>query len=333
MGQEECACEEDRFGERENTGMGKYRETVRVAEQTELSAGIFSLWIETKEIAREAKAGQFLSLYSRDESRMLPRPISICTIDREENRLRLVYRVAGGGTREFSGLKEGDTLEVVGPLGNGFPLSEKKALLIGGGIGIPPMVELARELNCEKAFVMGYRTDDRFLKEELEELGTVYYATEDGSYGVKGNVLDAVREYGLKAEVLYACGPTPMLRAIQAYAREHGLTCYLSLEERMACGIGACLACVCKSMDVDAHTYVKNKRICKEGPVFEGSEVDLSPWVSQEPAVSEKKAEEAKAGREERTAGRISQEERTAGKEFQENILGRTGAEWEEVRS
>ena len=261
--------------------MGKYRSTVKVTEQTELSAGIFSLWIETREIAGAARAGQFLSLYSRDESRMLPRPISICAIDRERNRLRLVYRVAGAGTKEFSSLKAGDTLEVVGPLGNGFPLGKQKALLIGGGIGIPPMVELGRELNCEKAFVMGYRTEDRFLGEELEELGQVYYATEDGSSGVKGNVLDAIREYELEADVLYACGPTPMLRALQDYAREKGITCYLSLEERMACGIGACLACVCKSMDVDAHTYVKNKRICKEGPVFEGKEVDLSPWLPQ----------------------------------------------------
>ena len=100
-------------------------------------------------------------------------------------------------------------------------------------------------------------------------------ATEDGSAGTKGNVLDAIRENGLQADVIMACGPTPMLRAIKAYAQEHGIECYLSLEEKMACGVGACLACVCKSKEVDRHSHVHNKRICKDGPVFKAEEVEL----------------------------------------------------------
>ena len=100
-------------------------------------------------------------------------------------------------------------------------------------------------------------------------------ATEDGSVGAKGNVLDAIKEYKLNADVIYACGPTPMLRALKAYAAEQGMTCYISMEERMACGIGACLACVCKSKDVDAHSHVHNKRVCKDGPVFLSTEVEL----------------------------------------------------------
>ena len=100
-------------------------------------------------------------------------------------------------------------------------------------------------------------------------------ATEDGSAGTKGNVLDAIRANGLHADVIMACGPTPMLRAIKAYAQENGIECYLSLEEKMACGVGACLACVCKSKEVDAHTNVHNKRVCKEGPVFRAEEVEL----------------------------------------------------------
>ena len=256
--------------------MNKYKERAVILEQEEISPGIFSLWIETEEIAGEAKAGQFLSLYSGDESRLLPRPISICEIDRERKALRLVYRVAGKGTREFSGKKPGETLDVVGPLGNGFPLLRKKAFLIGGGIGIPPMLELARELSCEKQIILGYRDGDLFLREELEAFGSVFCATEDGSRGTRGNVLDAIRENSLSAEVIYACGPTPMLRAIKEFAGERGMECYLSLEERMACGVGACLACVCKSMDVDAHTHVKNKRVCAEGPVFRAEEVDLT---------------------------------------------------------
>ena len=279
--------------------MSKYKERAVVLEQVQISDGIFSLWLQTDKIAGEAKAGQFLSLYSQDESRMLPRPISICEIDKERNALRLVYRVAGKGTDEFSRLQPGESLDVVGPLGNGFPLLTKKAFLIGGGIGIPPMVQLAKELDCEKQIVVGYRTNDLFLKEELEAQGTVYYATEDGTAGTKGNVLDAIRENGLTADVIYACGPTPMLRALQAYAREQGMECYLSLEERMACGIGACLACVCKSMDVDHHTYVKNKRICQEGPVFEANEIDLTPWSAAKPG-----AKSCGCGQEDKKEGR-----------------------------
>ncbi len=123
--------------------------------------------------------------------------------------------------------------------------------------------------------MLGYR-DKLFLQEEFQQYGDVFVATEDGSSGTKGNVLDAIAENQLKADVIYACGPLPMLRALKQYAAENGITCYVSLEERMACGIGACLGCVCKSKETDAHTNVKNKRICKEGPVFEAGEVDLS---------------------------------------------------------
>lgn len=255
----------------------KYREAAQVTEQRELAPGIYSLWLKTDKIAAEAVPGQFLSVYSQDGSRMLPRPISICEIRPEEGLLRLVYRVAGAGTKEFAGYGKGAALEVVGPLGNGFPLDKgcKKVFLIGGGIGIPPMVELAKRLPGEKQLIMGYRDSRLFLKEELESRGRLYIATEDGSVGTRGNVLDAIRENGLTADAVFACGPAPMLRALKAYAAEQGMDCYLSLEERMACGVGACLACVCKSMDVDAHTHVKNKRICKDGPVFAADEIEL----------------------------------------------------------
>ena len=232
------------------------------------------MWIEAKDIAEHARAGQFLSVYSNDGSRLLPRPISICEIDREKGKLRLVYRVAGKGTKEFSDMHAAATLKVMGPLGNGFPKKEKKAFLIGGGIGIPPMLELAKELDCEKQMVLGYR-DELFLNDEFKPYGTVTIATEDGSAGTKGNVLDAIRENGLTADIIYACGPTPMLRAIKQYAAEHDIECYISMEERMACGIGACLACVCQSKDKDAHSNVNNKRICKEGPVFLAEEVEI----------------------------------------------------------
>ena len=255
----------------------KYKETAVILEQREISDQIYSLWLHADDIVREARPGQFVSVYCRDESRLLPRPISICELDKESGRLRLVYRAVGAGTQEFSSYGPGETLELVGPLGNGFPLDKgyEKPLLIGGGIGVPPMVELAKWLPGDKAIVSGYRNGDLFLKEELSRNAALYVATEDGSAGTKGNVLDAVRENRIEADAIFACGPAPMLRALKAYAAEQGIDCYLSLEERMACGIGACLACVCTSKDVDAHTNVKNKRICKDGPVFAAEEIEL----------------------------------------------------------
>ncbi len=252
----------------------KFKELAIIIRQEEIADNIYSMWLRTEQIAKYAKAGQFISVYCNDGSRLLPRPISICEIDREDGAIRIVYRIAGEGTKEFSALHTGEQLEVVGPLGNGFPQKSKKAFLIGGGIGIPPMLQLAKELNCEKQMILGYR-DELFLVDEFENLGAVYIATEDGSAGTKGNVLDAIRENGLDAEVIYACGPTPMLRALKAYAMENNIECWISMEERMACGIGACLACVCKSTNKDGHTNVKNKRICKEGPVFLAQEVEF----------------------------------------------------------
>lgn len=254
--------------------MGKVKTTAKVVSQEALAADIYSMWIEAPEIAAAAKPGQFLSVYTKDAGRLLPRPISICETDKAKGRLRIVYRVAGAGTAEFSGYRAGDDIAVMGPLGNGFPLKSKKAFLIGGGIGIPPMLELSKNLECEKQIVLGYR-DELFLNREFEPFGRVYVATEDGSAGTKGNVLDAIRENGLTADVIYACGPTPMLRALKAYAQERKIECWISLEERMACGIGACLACVCRSTDVDEHSHVHNKRICKDGPVFSAQEVEL----------------------------------------------------------
>lgn len=252
----------------------KSREEAIVIRQEEIADGIFSMWLKTDEIAKNAKAGQFISVYCKDGSRMLPRPISICEIDKKDGALRIVYRVAGKGTEEFSGMRAGMILDILGPLGNGFPKKSKKAILIGGGIGIPPMLELAKELECEKQIVLGYR-DELFLTEEFEKAGEIYLATEDGSMGTKGTVLDAIRVNELEADIIYACGPTPMLKAVKEYAKKAGIECWISMEERMACGIGACLACVCKSRHKDSHTNVHNKRICKEGPVFLAEEVEL----------------------------------------------------------
>lgn len=288
----------------------KFEEIAVVVDQNALGSGIYDLTLKTTNIAKAAKAGQFVSVYSNDKSKLLPRPISLCGIDRDEDTIRLVYRVTGEntGTEEFSKLVMGDRIRILGPLGNGFTVEPgKKAFLIGGGIGVPPMLQLSKDINsgvvqttgavdtntqekgqteekqinghgkkiCDMNIIMGYRDENTFLLDEFKEQADSFVATEDGSVGTKGNVIDAIKENGLEADVIYACGPMPMLRALKAYAMEHDMECYVSMEERMACGIGACLACVCKTKDKDAHSNVNNKRICKEGPVFNAKEVEL----------------------------------------------------------
>ena len=249
-----------------------------------LADGICSMTLRYPEgeAPAEVKPGQFAGLYPNDASMLLPRPISICRWDPERGELRFVFRTAGAGTMSLAAQKTGDTVDVLGILGNGYDLSElagKRVLLLGGGIGVPPMLELAaclsKEPGTEVTAVMGYRDSDMFLTEELGECARLLIATEDGSAGTKGNVLDAVRENGVTADVLCACGPMPMLRAVKKYAREKGIPAYLSLEERMACGVGACLGCVTKTAKTDSHSHVKNARICTEGPVFKAEEVEI----------------------------------------------------------
>lgn len=258
----------------------RQKELAKVVSQEKLAEGIFSMWIQT-EAAKTAKPGQFISMYTNDGSKLLPRPISICEIHEAKGQLRVVYRVTGEntGTKQFSEMKAGDTLPMIGPLGNGFPFEKaegKSVFLMGGGIGVPPILELAKQMQCKKKqIVVGYRDAQTFLKGEFEQNGEVYISTEDGSVGTKGNVMNAIEERGIQADIIFACGPTPMLRAIKNYAEENGIECYISLEERMACGIGACLACVCKSKEKDHHSNVNNKRICKDGPVFLSTEVEI----------------------------------------------------------
>ncbi len=252
-----------------------------VTDPKKLTEGIYSMWLQFPEdynVAAMAVPGQFISMYCGDGSRLLPRPISICGINADERKLRVVYRIAGKGTEEFSKLTAGDKIPVMGPLGNGFTRKSGKAVLIGGGIGIPPMLALAQSLKeegAEVSVVLGYRDNDLFLKEEFEPYADVYVSTEDGSVGTKGNVIDAIRSEKLQADTIYACGPLPMLRGVKAYAAETGTAAQISMEERMACGIGACLGCVCQSTDVDGHSYVHNKRVCKDGPVFDAEEIEI----------------------------------------------------------
>lgn len=255
----------------------KEKVTANVISQQEIAANIFDMWIAT-DLADQAKPGQFICVYPKDKSTLLPRPISICEVDKEQKALRIVYRIAGKGTAEFSGYKAGDSIDILGTLGNGFPVEEgkgKKVFLMGGGIGVPPILELAKEMDAKKQIVVGYRDNQLFLAEDLAKYGTVYAATEDGSAGTKGNVMNAIEENELEADMIFACGPMPMLRAIKRYAQAHQIPAYISLEEHMACGVGACLGCVVKTKEVDHHSHVHNARICTDGPVFEAQEVEI----------------------------------------------------------
>ncbi|MDO4788936.1 MAG: dihydroorotate dehydrogenase electron transfer subunit [Johnsonella sp.] len=257
--------------------MPKHKQRGRIIAQKMLCENVYDLWIEEEEIAKNAMPGQFVSVFLKDRSRKLPRPISICEIGEDKKSFRLVYRITakGSGTEEMSTYREGESLELMGPFGNGFALDREEVMLIAGGIGIPPMLELAKRLPGEKTAVLGYRDGNTFLSGEIGKYAKLHIASEDGSAGSKGNVMDLIREKNLRSRTVMACGPRAMLKAVSEYCMENEIECFLSLEERMACGIGACLACVCKTGEKDEYSHVHNKRICKEGPVFAAKEVIL----------------------------------------------------------
>ncbi|WP_455191206.1 dihydroorotate dehydrogenase electron transfer subunit [Eubacterium ramulus] len=241
-----------------------------ITENKKLASGIFSMKIQAQGLTVKARPGQFVILYCKDESRKLGRPLSICEIDHDKQELRIVYRVVGKGTEEFSKLNVGDQIPVLGPLGNGYDIHAKHVLLVAGGVGIPPMLELAKSISGEKTIVLGYRNNELFLKEDFERYGTVYIATDDGSAGIKGNVVDVIQYYGIETDIICACGPTPMLRALANYTDEQDIEAKFSMEAHMACGIGVCLGCAIPIKDEQGFVY---KRVCKDGPVFDSKEI------------------------------------------------------------
>ena len=208
--------------------------------------------------------GQFVNI--KLEGLYLRRPISVC--DYDEGSLTLIYKVVGEGTRQMAKMGAGVVLDTLTGLGNGYN-TEKSGdapLLIGGGVGVPPMYNLARKLIAEGkavSVILGFNSKgDVFYEEEFRALGaTVYVATADGSYGTRGFVTDVMAD--LDYSYFYTCGPEPMFRALDKIAKTSG---QYSFEERMGCGFGACMGCSCK-------TLTGNKRICKEGPVMEREEI------------------------------------------------------------
>ncbi|MBC1999547.1 dihydroorotate dehydrogenase electron transfer subunit [Listeria marthii] len=249
---------------------------MKVIQQTEIADKVYEL-ILTGECVADMSPGQFLMLKPSRSDLLMRRPISICSYDKTAQTCILLYRVEGDGTKDFSLLSGGDTIDVLGPLGKGFDIdttpAPKTALLIGGGIGVPPMYQLGKELagkGVEVTFVNGFQSaKDSFYAKEMTAYGTVHIATVDGSLGTQGFVTDITKNFPEEPDVIYSCGPKAMLQAVKASFPE--TKTYLSLEERMACGIGACYACVCPKAD-DTN---KQFKVCEDGPVFRADEVKL----------------------------------------------------------
>ncbi|MBN2830435.1 MAG: dihydroorotate dehydrogenase electron transfer subunit [Candidatus Cloacimonetes bacterium] len=234
----------------------------------ELKADYFVLMIEDSALAQVSEPGQFFNLSCSDgDIPRLKKPISIYDVDGSE--IAFMIKKVGKGTEYLSKLKVGDSIDVLGPLGNPFPLvSGKSVLMVSGGVGYPPLVYLKKKLeDCEVISIHGGRSyDDIFLCD--------YPFTEDGSYGRKGLVTAHLEKIikKHKIEVIYTCGPDSMMKAIGRKALELNIDCYLSLEEYMACGIGACYGCAVKVKADNEQGYIY-KRVCKDGPVFEVKEL------------------------------------------------------------
>lgn len=244
-----------------------------IVEKEMLKSDICKLVLKNDFISELSKAGQFLHILCGEK--LLRRPISICRIDKVAHTLTIVFQIKGEGTHWMADQAVGTFLDVIGPLGNGFDLdTDKKVLVIGGGIGVPPMLGIADELgkNCDA--ILGFKSiENTILLEQFSDVcKETTIMTDDGSLGSKGFVTNAMtRQVKLyDYDVIYACGPTPMLKGISEIAIQNNIECFVSLEERMGCGIGACLTCACKIMR-DGET--KMLRVCKDGPVFNAKEV------------------------------------------------------------
>lgn len=244
----------------------------KLIKKTEIIKGIFDYTVEAPEIASQVQCGQFLHIECGGKT-FLRRPISIC--DSDETTVRFIFEVKGEGTHELAKVNEGEYINIMGPLGHGFTTNGRKnAVIIGGGIGVFPLYKLAK--NIDATVFLGFRSADRVVMEkEFEEIAeNVFVGTDDGSYGYKGYIASAMEYYisNNQCDVVYACGPMPMLKAVKSIAERKGVECQLSLEQRMGCGIGACLVCTCESTFAGTD---KNLRVCKHGPVFDSKEVVL----------------------------------------------------------
>lgn len=246
----------------------------KLIRKNEIADGIFDFVIESEEIAAQTQCGQFLHINCGGKT-FLRRPISIC--DAENGEVRFIFEVKGEGTAELAKREIGDNIDIMGPLGHGFEIKDsvKNPVVIGGGIGIFPLYKLTKSLKNANVF-LGFRSKDRVVMEkEFEAVSNMtIVGTDDGSYGYDGYIASAMEQYlGFnKCDMIYSCGPTPMLRAVKKIAEDRKIPCQLSLEQRMGCGIGACLVCSCETNNEGTDKY---KKVCQNGPVFYSEEVVL----------------------------------------------------------
>jgi dihydroorotate dehydrogenase electron transfer subunit len=248
------------------------KEKMKIVSTRFIAKDTIEMVLENANIAEFAVPGQFLHIQVGTHT--LRRPISIADCDKELNHIRLLFKINGMGTNELANYQQGEYLDVIGPLGNGFPMdseSQSTVLLIGGGIGVPPLYYLGKTLKS-KGFkivsVLGFQEKNHvFYEQQFQELGETFIVTDNGSYGYKGLVTDVLDQiHGF--DCYYSCGPIPMLKALTSKLK--GKKGYISLEERMGCGVGACFACVLPTKDGTSY-----KKICKDGPVFHAEEVTI----------------------------------------------------------
>ena len=241
------------------------KENLKVVYNKRIALDTFEMKLETTLMTQNAKPGMFINLSLNDASKLLKRPISICQID--GNNLIITYKINGEGTKLLSTYQSGTLLEAIGPLGNGFTLIEnKKALVVGGGIGVPPLLELSRklkDLGNELVIILAFRNKESMIYlEEFKALGEVVVTTDDGSYGFKGNAIEYLNNNEVLFDTLYSCGPEILLKKLEE--KYIGLEGYLSYEARMACGVGLCHGCV---------KGEKHYCVCTDGPVFKLGEI------------------------------------------------------------
>jgi len=246
---------------------------LKIIENEEIAKEVYKMLLYSKELDfKDFLPGTFINIkVGSGADPLLRRPISIFETNKEEGTISIIYKVMGRGTELMSLMKEGELLDILGPLGTGFPIQDesRKVLLVGGGVGVPPLYELGkrlRESGVEVVTVLGFRdAESIFCEKDFQKLGPIHIATENGSYGTRGYVTDAIREKNPEFDTIYACGPKLMLKALDETYRETKKG-FLSFEERMACGIGACYGCMVDTKD-------GLKRVCKDGPVFRLGEV------------------------------------------------------------
>jgi len=250
----------------------KRKETMTIIEKRFIAKDTVELILQNDDICHRVKPGQFIHILI--DGFTLRRPISIADVDLSGKTVTILFKTVGEGTQRLASYNEGEVLDVLGPLGNGFSLPSKDvktALLIGGGIGVPPLHLLGKRLAEEGVRVisiLGFQeAESVFYENQFQLLGDTFIVTDDGSYGYQGVVTDLLSKVGL-FDTYYACGPTPMLKSIQQQLDQ--AEGYISLEERMGCGVGACFACVIPTADRSSY-----KKVCQDGPVFHAKEVSI----------------------------------------------------------